>query len=130
MKTSRRKFIAGLTATALLPPALALGASKQSLVHHVFFWLKNLESADDLNQLIEGIHTLKQIKSVKKIKIGLPANTTKRDVIDDSYSVSLLTLFDDVRGHDAYQSHPVHLKFVENYSSLWSKVIVYDSMDI
>ena len=131
MKTTRRKFIAGLaTATVMASPAYGFDKANTPLVHHVFFWLKNPDSSDDLNKLIEGLSTLKSIKSLKKMKIGLPANTPKRDIIDDSYSVSLLTFFDDVKGHNDYQVHPVHLKFIENYSALWQKVLIYDSLDI
>ncbi|MDH4059117.1 MAG: Dabb family protein, partial [Cyclobacteriaceae bacterium] len=37
---------------------------------------------------------------------------------------------DDVGGQDTYQTHPIHLKFIEECSSLWSKVIVYDSIAV
>jgi hypothetical protein len=60
--------------------------------------------------------------------IGVPAST-RRDVIDSGYSVSWLTLFDDAEGQDTYQTHPIHLEFVETCSSLWEKVVVYDSKD-
>jgi Stress responsive A/B Barrel Domain len=131
--TTRRKF---LTTTATLAmaasvPTMAKPKSEQkSLVHHVYFWLKNPTSKEDLNKLIEGINTLKKIEALRMVKVGVPAATTKRDVIDDSYSISLLTVFDDVKGHDTYQDHPIHTKFVEKYSPLWNKVVVYDSMDI
>jgi Stress responsive A/B Barrel Domain len=94
------------------------------------FTLKNPSSKEDLAKLIEGISSLKKIETLRMIKIGVPAATTKRDVIDDSYSVSLLTVFDDIAGQDVYQVHPTHTKFVETYSPLWNKVVVYDSMDI
>jgi Stress responsive A/B Barrel Domain len=131
--TTRRKF---LTTTATLAMAASVPAlskpknEKKSLVHHVYFWLKNPTSKEDLNKLIEGINSLKKIETLRMVKIGVPAATTKRDVIDDSYSISLLTVFDDVKGHDTYQDHPIHTKFVSTYSPLWNKVVVYDSMDI
>ena len=100
------------------------------LSHHVFFWLKNPDSAEDLNKLIEGIQTLSKIKTLRVFKVGLPANTPPRPVIDASYSISLLTSFDDVKAHNLYQDDPIHLKFVETYSNLWDKVVVYDSMTI
>jgi hypothetical protein len=131
--TTRRKF---LTTTATLAMAASVPAlskpknDKKSLVHHVYFWLKNPTSKEDLNKLIEGISSLKKIETLRMVKIGVPAATTKRDVIDDSYSISLLTVFDDIKGHDTYQDHPIHTKFVETYSPLWNKVVVYDSMDI
>ncbi len=129
---TRRKFLASTATMALAAsvPALANAKGKEALVHHVYFWLKNPASKEDLNKLIEGINSLKKIETLRLVKVGVPAATTKRDVIDNSYSISLLTVFDDVKGHDTYQDHPIHTKFVETYSPLWNKVVVYDSMDI
>lgn len=104
--------------------------NKKLLAHHVFFWLKNADSKQDLAALIEGLKTLEKIPSVRGLHIGVPANTEKRDVVDASYSASELIFFDDVAGQDIYQEHPIHRKFVENCSHLWQKVVVYDSMDV
>jgi hypothetical protein len=32
------------------------------VIHHVFFWLKNPGSKDDLAELLTGLNTLKQIE--------------------------------------------------------------------
>jgi hypothetical protein len=131
-KQSRRTFVAtgiGL-GTAMVTNALPTTKKKKMLTHHVFFWLKNPSSKDDLNKLIEGLRTLEKIDSVKSIHIGVPASTEKRDVVDNSYQASELLFFDDVEGQNAYQVHPIHKKFVENYSHLWDKVVVYDSIAI
>ena len=133
-KQNRRTFIATAAAVGATTAASAMSSvtmeNKKQLAHHVFFWLKNPNSKEDLNKLIEGLRTLEKIESVRKIHIGVPASTEKRPVVDNSYSASELIFFDDVAGQDAYQVHPIHKKFVENYSHLWEKVIVYDSMDI
>ena len=100
------------------------------VVHHVFFWLKNQGSKDDLAELLRGLNTLKQIEVVREIHIGVPANTKQRDVVDGSYSASELMFFDDVAAQEAYQEHPIHKKFVENCSHLWSRVVVYDSIEV
>lgn len=100
-----------------------------TFVHHVYFWLKSPDSAEDLQRLQEGIKTLGTIQSVKEFHIGRPAGTS-RGVIDTTYSLSWLALFDSPEDEAAYQSDPIHLKFVEDCSSLWDKVIVYDSIDI
>jgi hypothetical protein len=76
------------------------------------------------------LKTLKKIESVRKINIGVPASTEQRSVVDSSYSASELLFFDDLAGQKKYQDHPVHLKFVENCSHLWEKVVVYDSVDV
>jgi len=133
-KQDRRTFI---TTAVVLGTAAAASAmptmepkNKKQLTHHVFFWLKNPDSKEDLNKLTEGLKTLEKIPSVKKLHIGVPASTEKRDVVDNSYSASELMFFDDVAGQDVYQAHPIHKKFVENCSHLWEKVIVYDTMEV
>lgn len=97
-------------------------------VHHVFFWLKNPESQEDLQSLMNGLEALSKAASIKMSHAGVPAGTS-RNVIDASYSVSWLTIFDGAADEESYQKDPIHLKFVEECSPLWSKVVVYDSVD-
>lgn len=104
--------------------------NKSLVTHHVFFWLKNPSSQEDLNKLITGLKTLENIETVRKIHIGAPASTEQRDVVDSSFSASELLFFDDLAGQQIYQDHPIHLKFIEDCSSLWNKVIVYDSVEV
>jgi hypothetical protein len=98
-------------------------------LHHVYFWLKNPDSKEDKTKLIDGLRKLSKVKTIKSFHIGQPAGTN-RDVIDRSYSISWLLFFDNATDQDSYQTDPIHLKFVEECSSLWTKVVVYDSIDI
>lgn len=133
-KQTRRAFVASAAALGASTAASAMPTmtqkNKKQLAHHVFFWLKNRDSKEDLAKLLEGLKTLEKIESVRKIHIGVPASTEQRPVVDSSYSASELIFFDDIAGQDAYQVHPIHKKFIEQCSPLWEKVIVYDSMDI
>ena len=129
--TTRRTFLA--TAATLGAAAAASAAAGPSsapppLVHHVFFWLKNPGSKEDLAQLLAGIRSLGAIETVRGIHVGVPASTEQRAVVDNSFSASEILWFDDVAGQDAYQVHPLHQKFVAECSHLWSKVIVYDAI--
>jgi len=99
-----------------------------TLVHHVYFWLKNPESQGDFAQLLRGVNSLTTIDTIKGFHIATPAATEDRDVIDNSYSLSWLAFFDSEADEQAYQVHPTHLRFVEAYSHLWSRVVVYDSV--
>jgi hypothetical protein len=132
--TSRRTFIAAASATAVTLNALTstqAGASAVSdypkLVHHVFFWLKNPNSKEDLEKLLKGLRTLAKIESVRGVHFGVPASTEKRDVVDNSYSASEILFFDDTAGQKIYQDHPIHQQFVADCSHLWEKVVVYDA---
>jgi hypothetical protein len=132
-KQTRRKFIA--TTAAVTAGAAAFGLptmqtkNKKQLVHHVFFWLKNPNSKEDLNKLLEGLRTLEKIETIRRLHIGVPASTEKRPVVDSSYSASELMFFDDLEGQKTYQDHPIHQKFIADCSHLWDKVIVYDAME-
>jgi hypothetical protein len=98
-------------------------------VHVVNFWLKPDLSEADIKKFEEGVQSLKAIESLVMFNVGKPADTD-RPVIDRSYSYCELTVFNDKAGHDVYQTHPVHLAFVENCKHLWDKVLIYDSETI
>lgn len=130
---NRRAFIAGATAlgaTTILNAKDHASHEVPKLVHHVFFWLKRPRSEEDRNALLEGLRTLAGIPTVRGIHLGVPASTEKREVVENSYSVSELLYFDDVAGQDAYQVHPIHKAFVEKCSPLWEKVVVFDSISV
>jgi hypothetical protein len=97
-------------------------------IHHVFFWLNNPDSKEDLAALLAGLHKLKTVETIRRCHIGVPA-ATNRDVIDNSYAVSWMAIFDNAADQDSYQIDPIHLKFVEECSHLWTKVVVYDTID-
>lgn len=135
-KQSRRFFLGKSTILSLaglvgiVPLVAATGSKKKGdFVHHVYFWLKNPDSAEDKAKLVEGLNTLKGIKTIRLARIGVPASTN-RDVIENGYAISWLLFFKNLEDQEVYQKHPVHLKFVDNYAHLWEKVIVYDSVDI
>ncbi len=127
----RRKFLATAVTLAAGTAAIALPLQtmeeKKQLVHHVFFWLKNPGSIADRDQLVEGVKTLRRIETIRKIHVGVPAGTEKRDVVDTSWHVSELMFFDDEAGQKVYQDHAIHQAFIKNYGHLWAKVVVYDA---
>lgn len=97
-------------------------------VHHVFFWLKDGLSEADIQKFETGVRSLLSIPSVKFGDVGKPA-ATNRPIIERSYSYSLLTVFDNKEGHDAYQppASTVHQQFVDQCQHLWERVLIYDS---
>jgi hypothetical protein len=101
---------------------------ENKFIHHVYFWLKNPDSKEDRAKLVEGLKKLSKVRTIKSFQIGKPAGTS-RDVIDGTYAISWFTLFDNGADQESYQKDPIHLKFVEECSPLWNKVVVYDSID-
>jgi hypothetical protein len=133
--TNRRQFIATAatvaagTVVASAMPLNTTMSNKYPIVHHALFWLKNPDSKEDRDKLVEGVKTLGKIETIKELHVGVVASTEKRDVVDNSWGVSEVMFFSDLAGQAAYQTHPIHLEFIKNYSHLWQKVIVYDAVD-
>jgi Stress responsive A/B Barrel Domain len=127
---SRRNFVKNVSlataATATFSTAEAK-VVKDVFVHHVYFWLKNPNNEADKTKLLEGLDKLTKVPTIRMVHIGSPASTN-RSVIERGYAVSWLCFFDNLEEEEVYQKHPIHLKFVEDYSHLWEKVIVYDAI--
>ena len=135
---SRRNFLAKAGKTVAATSFLGLSSSpvnafppfqNNAFIHHVYFWLKNPENAEDKKKLVEGLKKLSAVKTIQSYYLGQPADTN-RDVIDRSYAISWLLFFKNKADQDSYQVDPIHLDFVKNYSHLWSKVVVYDSVAV
>lgn len=132
---SRRTFLsqAGLLAVSATLGSCAANTTstmqtKNIFVHHVYFSLNNPASQDDRAKLVAGLQELAKISYFKLTHIGVPADT-HRDVVERGYQVSWLVFFENKEDQDKYQSDPIHLKFIEECKHLWSKVVVYDSVD-
>ncbi|MEZ0482966.1 Dabb family protein [Fibrella aquatica] len=94
-------------------------------IHSVYFWLASPESDTDRAALKVGLDTLGGVEAVHAVSIGTPA-PTRRPVIDHTYDFALMLTFTDEAAHDVYQTHPIHLAFVDNCKHLWSRVQIYD----
>jgi len=100
--------------------------SDAGIIHHVFFWLNRPGSAEDRDALIAGLRKLSQIDVIRSLRIGVPASTEQRDVVDSTFDVSELMTFASLADQKAYQDHPLHQQFIADCGQLWRKVLVYD----
>lgn len=94
-------------------------------IHNVYFWLKNDLDSEAKTSFEEGLNSLCHDPNAESGYFGKPADT-QRDVVENSYSYSLMLFFDDLPAHDRYQISPVHNKFVKAHQSKWQQVVVYD----
>lgn len=98
----------------------------EMFVHHVLFWLKEPENVDARCEFEAGVRELLKIDLIVMHNFGVPA-TTNRDVIENSYTYSMVACFKNKADQDIYQTHPDHLKFIEKCSHLWQRVMVIDT---
>lgn len=133
MPVNRRNVVKAVAlggAAIVSDAASAAPASGARIVHHVFFWLKRPGSVEDRDQLIAGLRALAKIPVIRSLQIGVPASTEQRDVVDASFDVSELMVFDNVADQKVYQDHPIHQDFIAKCGHLWRKVIVYDMLTV
>lgn len=118
----------GLGAVTVVGAEPAKAGPAGRIRHQVFFWLKRAGNAEDRAKLVSGLKALAAIPQIRELYVGVPAGTEQRDVVDASFDVSELMLFDTVADQKAYQDHAAHQAFVAACAPLWRKVIVYDSV--
>tara|TARA_Y100000815_G_scaffold275771_1_gene317248 strand:- start:12957 stop:13442 length:486 start_codon:yes stop_codon:yes gene_type:complete len=98
--------------------------------HNVYFWFKEPNNEAHRQQMMASCRTLaRESQYIQTVHIGTPA-LSDRDVVDDSFTFSWVVTFANAADQAAYQTEPVHLKFIEEASHLWEKVLVYDSEEI
>ncbi|NIJ53602.1 Dabb family protein [Dyadobacter arcticus] len=127
---SRRKFLqnAGLATLASISPlSTEPERTKELFIHHVYIYLKEPNNAQHEAKLLEGLHKLANVPTIQYVHIGKPAETSRSVIVRD-YTFSWMCFFKNIIEEEIYQTHPIHLDFIKEYSDLWEKVIVYDSV--
>ncbi|MDA9089788.1 Dabb family protein [Maribacter arcticus] len=98
--------------------------------HTVFFWLKNPDNTADRAAFETSLKKFLDNSGYAKTKfIGTPPRAS-RDVVDGSFTYSLILSFDSAESQKAYQDEAPHKLFIAESEKLWTKVIVYDSTSI
>lgn len=101
-----------------------------AFTHVVYFWLKNPDSEADRRKFEAAVKQfMRDSKYAKTRFVGVAPKAT-REVVDDSFTYSLILSFASAEAQEKYQSEPAHSVFVETCKDLWAKVIVYDSIPL
>ncbi|MEK6152195.1 Dabb family protein [Flavobacteriaceae bacterium 3-367] len=101
-----------------------------AFAHTVYFWLKQPDNQADRQKFEASLQRfLDNSKYAKTNFIGTPPKAS-RDVVDGSFTYSLIVTFASAQAQEGYQNEEAHLRFIEECKDLWTKVIVYDSQGI
>lgn len=101
-----------------------------TFTHVVYFWLENPDNQQDRSAFETSLKKFLDNSGYAKTKfIGSPP-APSRDVVDGSFTYSLILTFDSAESQKAYQDEAPHKLFIEESSKLWTKVIVYDATGI
>jgi hypothetical protein len=101
-----------------------------NFTHTVFFWLKNPDNKEDRKAFEISLQKFLDHSGYAKTKfIGKPPKAS-RDVVDGSFTYSLVVTFESAEAQQNYQDEAPHKLFIAESSKLWTKVIVYDSIGV
>lgn len=98
------------------------------LIHSVYFWLKPELTDAQRAEFRNGVESLRGVKAVDQLYVGAPAaEIPERAVLDKSFSVTLTAVMKDIAAHNSYQKDPLHLAFLDQFRTYWTKVQIYDA---
>jgi hypothetical protein len=101
-----------------------------AFAHTVYFWLADPDSEEDRGTFEKSLQKFLDTSDYAKTKfIGMPPRAS-RDVVDGSFTYSLIVTFESAQAQKNYQDEAPHKLFIEESSKLWTKVIVYDSKGV
>lgn len=117
-----------VTQANLITPNTKTVKKNEFISHYVLFWLKPDVSENDIANFTGFFEELRKVPNVKTLHYGRAANSTPRDVVDNSFTYTLLVSFDSLEDLETYGTHPIHLQAIEKYSKYWNKVVVHDAV--
>lgn len=97
------------------------------LAHMVYFTLHDNSPEQIQHMLAEMKKYLDNHPGLEFFACGTLTPDLARPVNDRAFDVSLHTVFVDRAAHDAYQTEPRHLEFIERNKPSWKQVRVFDS---
>lgn len=102
----------------------------KNFTHVVYFWLNNPDNKQDRSDFETSLKKfLNNSKYAQTKFIGIPADTP-REVVDNTYTYSLILSFSSKENQEKYQKEQAHLDFIKEASHLWKRVQVYDSVGL
>lgn len=98
-----------------------------AFIHTVFFWMDSTLKPDQMIEFESGMANLLNIETIYRGYYGPPA-MTPREVVDNSYDFAFVVHFKSKEDHDKYQQDSLHLQFIADYKTYWSRIQIYDNL--
>jgi hypothetical protein len=127
-----RLLLAALTMTSLTVMATNAQEPTQkkggpAIGHMVYFKLKDPTPANVKKLVAACDKYLSTHEGTLYYAAGVLSQSLNREVNDRDWDVALHLVFVNKAAHDVYNTHPEHLKFIEENKEMWEKVRVFDS---
>ncbi|MEO0650470.1 MAG: Dabb family protein [Planctomycetota bacterium] len=111
-----------LLAACVAPP----GSDPVRIEHVVLCWLEEPGNPEHRRAVIEASEALRAIPEVRRLQVGV-ALPSERTVVDDSFDVALVIGFASAEDLAVYETHPEHVRRVEQvFAPLSARIVVHD----
>ncbi len=101
-----------------------------AFTHVVYFWLHHPDNPDECLEFENAVRMLmEQSRYTKTNFLGRPPKAS-REVVDDTFTYTMIVTFESAAAQNAYQEEQAHLDFIANAGHLWKKVVVYDALGL
>jgi hypothetical protein len=119
-----------LSACAAKPQAAKEpGLNSGRVAHVVVCWLKEPGNAEQRETLIRTSQQFVQIPGVVDVIAGVPI-PSDRSVVDSSYDVAIVMIFESQQALSEYAIHPLHQQAVkEQLMPMVEKLLIYDAQE-
>jgi len=97
------------------------------LAHMVYFSLKDRSDTAVEQMLAACKKYLSGHPGTRFFAVGKVVPDLTRPVNQTDFDVALQMVFESREAHDAYQTHPRHIQFIEENKANWDRVRVFDS---
>ena len=97
------------------------------LAHNVYFTLHDRSDAARDRLIQACLKYLAPHPGIVFFACGGLEPDLRREVNDLGFDVALHVVFADRAAHDAYQTTPAHLRFIDENKANWKQVRVFDS---
>lgn len=135
----RRKFLfRSVQASALLLISANMFASalpmfnplrkKKVYFHYLLFWLRKDLSEAEVKEFENFFEGLKKLPYQKNLRYGKSADSTPRNVLDNTFTYNASMEFDTLEELEAYGQLPEHLALVKKYKPFFEKMLVHDTV--
>ena len=87
-------------------------SSESGVYHIVMLWLKPGTTDSTQQQIISQTRALESIPSLKRVSVGKVLPST-RTIVDDSFDIGIVMVFNNQADMNAYLQHPRHSQLVK-----------------
>ncbi len=101
--------------------------AKTTQFHSLFFWLDPSLSPEEVKEFQQFFVGLSKLPYQKNLHFGVPAKSSPRTVLDQTYTYNCTMEFDSLEDLEAYGKLPEHLALVAKYKPFFVKMKVYDT---